>query len=194
MSALERLPAGPFRQTDAARAGISSRTLYRLRDAGHLETIGRGLYRRADAPAADLDLLEIATRARQATICLVSALARHGLTDTIPARIDIALPRGRTGPATTAPVTWHYFDKATFDLGRDTITIDGTDTTIGMYSPERSIVDAFRMRGTHGYELATEALRTWLNRRGSHPARLIQLAEQLPRATGPLRTALDVLT
>jgi hypothetical protein len=31
-----------------------------------------------------------------------------------------------------------------------------------MYSPERSIADAFRMRGDQGYELVRDALREWL--------------------------------
>lgn len=191
---LDRLPAGAFRQADAARAGISSRTLYRLRDAGQIETIGRGLYRRAGAPPADLDLLEITRRAPQATIALASALARHGLTDKIPTRIDIAIPRGRTAPSTSAPMSWHSFDPATFDLGRELITIEGTDERIGLYSAERSIADAFRLRGTQGYELAIEALRTWLGRRGSHPTQLIEIARQLPRARTPIRDALAYLT
>lgn len=33
---------------------------------------------------------------------------------------------------------------------------------IGIYSPERSIADAFRLRGEVGYELARDALREWL--------------------------------
>src|SRR5665647_1140515 len=191
---IDRLPAGAFRQTDAARAGINSRTLYRLRDAGQIETISRGLYRRAGAPPADLDLLEIARRAPRATIALTSALAKHGLTDAIPGRIDIAIPRGRSAPSTSAPVSWHHFAATTFDLGRELITIEGTDERIGLYSAERSIADAFRLRGTQGYELAIEALRTWLGRRGNHPAQLIEIAHQIPRAENPIRDALAYLT
>lgn len=53
-------------------------------------------FRRADtAGGADPDLLEIAYRAPHATLCLTTALARHGLSDAIPARIDVALPRGQ---------------------------------------------------------------------------------------------------
>jgi hypothetical protein len=43
---------------------------------------------------------------------------------------------------------------------------------IGIDSPERSIADAFRLRGEFGCELARDALREWL-RRGGKPARLI---------------------
>jgi len=193
MPTLDQLPAGTFRQSDAARAGINARSLYRLRDAGKVESISRGLYRRPDAPPGDIDLIEITIRAPRATISLASALARHGLIDAIPARTDIAIPRGQSAPTTTAPATWHQFNQATFDLGRDIIIIEGSDQTIGLYGPERSIADAFRLRGTEGYELASEALRNWLGRRGSQPARLMEMAIRLPRAQQPIRQALGYL-
>ena len=81
-----------------------------------------------------MDLLEIACRAPAATLCLTSALARHGLTDEIPSTIDVALPRGRHRPVTLAPVTWHLFDPATFPLGREELRVD-EQTTIGVYGP-----------------------------------------------------------
>ena len=66
--------------------------------------------------------------------------------------------------------------------------------SIGLYSAERSIVDAFRLRGKEGYETGIESLRNWLKRPGSHPAKLFAIAQLLPRAIGPLRTALEILT
>ena len=63
--------------------------------------------------------MEIARRAPRATLCLVTALARHGLTDQMPARIDIALPRGERARIVTVPVTWHRFAAATFNVGRE---------------------------------------------------------------------------
>jgi hypothetical protein len=42
-------------------------------------------------------------------------------------------------------VRWHLFATETFDLGREVIELDG-GFTIGRYSPERSIVDAYRLR------------------------------------------------
>ena len=57
---------------------------------------------------------------------------------------------------------------------------------------ERSIADAFRLRGEVGYELARDALREWL-RRGGKPARLIEIASRLPRAKSPVLRALEML-
>jgi len=43
---------------------------------------------------------------------------------------------------------------------------------IGLYSAERSIIDASRLRHQDGPDLAYEALRGWLRRRDASPAAL----------------------
>jgi hypothetical protein len=91
-----------------------------------------------------------------------------------------------------APVRWHHFDAATFDLGREDLDL-GAGRIIGLYSPERCIIDAFRLSGTEGPELGNEALRRWLRRRGASPASLLKLAAQLPRAEASLRRSLQIL-
>jgi hypothetical protein len=188
---LKRLPA-TFTYSQARELGLSDYMLYQLRDNHLIEPLGRGLYERTDLADGDHDLLAIATRAPRATLCLRSALARHGLIDDIPAKIDIALPRGTRAPALDAPVSWHHFDAATFDLGREELDL-GAGRTIGLYSPERCIIDAFRLSGTEGPELGNEALRRWLRRRGASPASLLKLAAQLPRAEASLRRSLQIL-
>jgi predicted transcriptional regulator of viral defense system len=132
------------------------------------------------------------TASTDATICLTSALAHHDLTDAIPAALDVAIPRGSRTPASTGAIAWHQFDRPTFEIGREQITIPGSDQTIGIYSPERSIADAFRLRGEVGYELARDALREW-QRRGGKPSRLIGIASRLPRAKSPVLHALEML-
>lgn len=176
----------------ATRAGLSRSGLYRGAWAGRLDRIARGIYLPAKAPVADWDQIEAATRRPEATICLTSALAYHDLTDAIPTALDVAIPRGSRTPASTGAIAWHHFDRATFEIGREEIAIPGSDQTIGIYSPERSIADAFRLRGDVGYELARDALREWL-RRGGKPARLIEITSQLPRAKSPVLQALEML-
>ena len=181
-----------LRPGTAERAGLSRSGLYRAAREGRLERVARGIYLPTDAPAADWDWIEAATRRPDATICLVSALAHHDLTDAIPAALDVAIPRGSRTPASTGAIAWHQFDRATFDIGREEISIPGADQSIGIYSPERSIVDAFRLRGEVGYELARESLKEWL-RRGGKPARLMEIASRLPRAKSPVLQALEAL-
>jgi len=182
-----------FSQSEASRAGIDSRQLYRLLDRQEIERISRGLYRRTDLPTADLDLTEIVGRRPDATICLESALARHELIDAIPTLTDIAIPRGQKPAKTQAAVDWHLFDRASFQIGRTLLEAEDAGPSVGLYTAERSIVDAFRLRHSAGYETGIEALRNWLKRPESRPAKLFEIAQLLPRAIGPLRTALEIL-
>ncbi|MDQ1731805.1 MAG: hypothetical protein QOK10_1964 [Pseudonocardiales bacterium] len=187
---LNDLPA-TFTYQQAMSAGLTHHRLYGLRDSGQLEQIGRGLYRKAAEDLTDLDLIEAAQRAPHATICLLSALARHDLTDAIPARYDIALPRDAWHPRLGPAIHWHSFDRATFDIGRTIVPVDAT-TTIGLYDAPRAIVDSYRLRNALGSDIANEALRRWL-RSGGQPAKLITVARAFPRAMPALMNALDVL-
>lgn len=190
-STLSALPSTPvFRPADT---GVSLPTLRRLVRAGIVERVGHGLYRRADAPLVDLDLAEVAVRSPHATLCLTSALAHHDLVTAVPERHDIALPRGHASISTPAPVVWHSFDAPTFHVGRSLTPVDASSLQIGLYSPERSIADAFRLRHQVGHEIAIEALRSWLRRSSSSPAELMRVASQLPRARRPVSQALAVL-
>lgn len=189
---LRRLLGDTFTYGEAKRARIGDKRLYGLRDAGEIVALGGGVYRWADAPPADTDLIELAERVPSATLCLETALARHGLIDAIPAAIDIAIPRGNRRPALRAPCRLHQFDPRTFDLGRETVDV-GARRPLGLYSPDRSLVDVVRLRHLEGSEMAWEALRRWLDRPGRSPAQLIELAQDFPGAEAALRRALEVL-
>lgn len=181
-----------FRLAEAQSRGVSRRKLQRLQEDGAVERIGRGLYRRADAEPADYDLLEIAAKAPRATLCLVSALAWHELTDVIPAVHDIALPRRAWQPVVSGPVRWHKFDPATFEVGRDHVRLDGSAAMLGLYDAPRTIIDVFRLRHAVGPDLAHEALKRWL-RRGGQPAELMRLTKDFPAAGPSVLHALQVL-
>ena len=56
-------------------------------------------------------MLETAQRAPRGALCLITALARHGLTDMIPPRIDIALPRGSRVPTLRKSIDVHVTAK-----------------------------------------------------------------------------------
>jgi hypothetical protein len=181
-----------FTHADAVRVGLSDRRLRALVEAGALQRIGHGLYRRADAPPADLDRVELALRAPEATLCLGTAAAVHDLTDRIPVDIDVALPRSRRPPRVGAPARWHRFDEQTFALGRIQLQVDG-DLSMGLYSPERTIIDLFRLRHHEGEDLALGALRRWVRRVGATPAALLTMARHFPVVEPPLLAALRVL-
>lgn len=187
---VRRLP-DIFTRSTALDLGVSVREVYRLRDRGEIEQPARGLFVRSGL-AVDVDLAEIAVRAPEATLCLTSALARHGLVDDIPAQVDVALPRSQRPPRVAAPVRWHRFDVDTFDVGRSELTIHG-ELKIGLYDGARSVVDAIRLRHLYGEDQAIESLRRWLAASGNHPNELLDIARHFPPAEPPLRAFLRVL-
>jgi len=187
----EHLPA-TFTAGEAEQRGVTRRSLQQMLDTGSVERVGRGLYRRTDTEPVDYDLIEIAVKAHRPTLCLISALARHELTDIIPYVHDVALPRGVWQPLVSAPVRWHQFDAATFDIGREQISVDETQS-LGLYDPPRSIVDAYRLRHEVGPEVANEALRRWL-RRGGKPVDLIRMTKAFPAARSAVLNALQILS
>jgi predicted transcriptional regulator of viral defense system len=189
---LDALP-NAFSYSLAHERGVSDRRLRGLVADGALERLGHGLYRKADAPPADLDRIEIALRAPEATLCLTSALSLHDLTDAIPAEIDVALPRSRRPPRVSAPVRWHRFHEDTFLIGRETIEVD-EGLSLGVYGAARSVIDAFRLRHQEGEDLAVEALRRWLKRPGATPADLLAMARSFPKVEPSLLQALRILS
>ena len=186
-----QLPAA-FTYSEARAAGLSAEKLYAWRDQGILDQVGRGLYRWADEEVVDQDLLEIAHRAPRGTLCLVTALARHGLTDAIPPRIDIAIPRGSRVPALRDTIAVHVFARNTFDLGREGLVVS-KNLSVGIYSPVRTLVDVIRLRHREGPDVAWQALRRWLARKGSQPAALLSMARRFHGAETAVRDALQVV-
>lgn len=186
-AALASLP-DTFRHAQA-RDLINDRQLRALLAEGVIERLARGLYRKTDA-GGDGELAAIAAKSPLATLCLRTALARHDLLDDIPFSFDIALPRNTWPPATPAPVTWHQFDTRTFEIGRELLQLDD-HSTIGLYSPTRCIIDAYRIPA-EGPELGNEVLRRWL-RAGGQPSTLLTMAKSFPRTLSAIRSTLNIL-
>lgn len=179
---------------DLADAGLTRRQFERLIEAEEYERIAPGQFLRTgatdDTTAA---WMAIAAKRPQATLCLLTALSIHDLTDEIPARSNIAIPRG-TKPVTvwTAPITWHHFATATFEIGRTNHALpDGR--AIGLYSAERTIIDLFRLSHEWGSDFAIDALKRWLRVRGNSPSQLLTMAGSFPKGRTSLLNALEIL-
>jgi hypothetical protein len=188
---LRALPVA-FTRQEALASGVTAAVLERLTSDGEVERFAHGLYVDGGGGLVDLDLAEARLRSPLATLCLTSALARHGLVDEIPARHDLAVPRGSHLPDLHSTVAWHKYDPATFEIGREAESL-GRGLEIGIYGAERSIVDAFNPRLGLPREQAVEALRAWLRRRGSQPSSLLDVARNWPHARAGLIEVLQVL-
>ncbi len=162
--------------TQALALGINRRTLYRLRDEGQLERVTRGVFRLSSLPPlSNPDLVTVVLRAPKAVVCLVSALAHHGVTTQIPHEVQVALPRGTKKPKLDyPPIQVHQFTGAALTEGVDVIEIDGIPVQI--YSLAKSVADCFRFRSTVGTDVAVEALKEAVRNQGSPPAQLLKYA------------------
>ncbi|MDM1898064.1 hypothetical protein PP299_04570 [Mycobacteroides abscessus] len=178
-----------FRFTEALQH-MNERKFRALLASMAIVKISRGLYRKADV-IGDEDLMQIAARSPHATLALRSALARHGLIDDIPAEIDIAIPRGAWTPIITTPVRWHHFAAETFDIGRQSMDL-GNGQQIGIFSAQRSIIDAFRLRQFEGEDMATAALKQWL-RQGGQPSELLGMTRAFPAARRAIQSTMSIL-
>lgn len=179
---------------DLGPQGLTRHGLDRLIESGEFERIAPGLFLRSgltdDTTAA---WIAVAAKRPDATLCLLTALSLHELTDEIPSRSDIAIPRGAQ-PVTVhhAPIVWHRFDADTFSIGRTEHALpDGS--SIGLYSAERTLIDLFRLRHVWGSDLALGALKQWLRGRGNSPSSLLTMAEDFPKARPAIQHALEVL-
>ena len=184
---------GMLRAGNAIRLGIHPRTLYALRDAGEIEQVGRGLYRLSTAPPlSNPDLVPIAIRVPRAVICLISALAQHGLTTQVPHTIDIALPSHAQVPKVDGvPLRVFWYSEPSFRSGVDVITVD--EVPVRIYSPEKTIADCFKYRNKIGLDVAVEALRVYRERtRKPSRASLTKFA-QINRVQRVMRPYLEAI-
>ena len=178
-TALQSIRAqGQFiRTAQALKVGIHPRTLYQLRDRGTLEQISRGVYRLAkQVPISDPDLFTVAARIPQGVICLVSALAVHGITTQIPRNVEIALPKGSESPRLDyPPITPHRFSVASFGAGIEVREVDGIPLRV--YSPEKTIADCFKFRHQLGMDVFLEALALYRQRKQANWAAILEYAQ-----------------
>lgn len=186
------LPA-TFTTRTALKAGLHPRTLYRLRDEGEIIELSRGVFRQVDAPAATWpDLLAVQARAPLSIGCCLTAASVHGLTDDLPGKIQVAVPRGKRPPKISYPPTQVLrFAPTTFDLGLTRVEA-APGEHVRVYGPERTVVDLFRLRHRFGEATANSALRNLLRTRTANPARLLETADELG-VFGPITIATDVI-
>lgn len=162
---LFRERGGMLKMAEAVQAGVHRRTLYALRDAGVLEQLGRGLYRLAEAPPlGHPDLVAVARRVPRGVVCLLSALAFHGLTTEIPHEVYLAVPRNAEPPRVDhPPVRVFRMGEGAFAEGIEVHDLDGVPVRV--YSREKTLADCFKYRTTVGLDTAVEALRRYRDQR-----------------------------
>jgi len=183
---------GMLRTSQALALGIHPRTLYEMRDNGVLERLERGLYRLGDMqPLSDPDLVTVARKIPNGVICLISALHFHDLTSQIPHRVNVAIERGNQQPRIKhPPIKIYPFSRAAFTEGIETHTVD--NTSVQIYSPEKTIADSFKYRNKIGQDTVLEALDLYKSNYRLRPRELMKYAK-VCRVEKVMRPYLEVI-
>lgn len=181
------------RSRDLAKIGIAATTLSRAVTEGELMRVGRGLYQLPDAEAdTNMTLAEVAKRVPNGIICMMSALAFHGLTDQLPRKVWIAIGAKDWAPKLDyPPIRPVRFREPYFSEGVKTYGIGGT--LVRIYSIPKSIADAFRNPKLVDRSVAVECLKSALTDRKASPAELAQAADTYGVAKR-MRPYLEALT
>ena len=175
---------GMVRLSEFTKAGITAATISRMKQKGQVVQLGRGLYQLPDASQdVNHSLAHAAKIVPNGVICLVSALAFHELTDTIPPRIWMAIGSKDRRPSLLRPALQVVrFGEKVLRTGIGKHVID--DVIVQITNPPKTVVDLFRYRQragkrfqkSPGLNLALEGMREALRQRKATPAQIAKYA------------------
>lgn len=163
---------GMARLVEIRRAGITAATVSRLERDGAVRRLGRGLYQ---LPDANLDsnhtLAEAAKRVPRGVVCLISALAFHGVTDQLPSQIWIAIGRKDWKPRVEyPPLRIVRLADGFLREGIETHRIEGV--AVPIFGVAKTICDVFRHRNSIGINVAVQGLKEVLRQRKATPSEI----------------------
>ncbi|MDX0524415.1 transcriptional regulator [Sinorhizobium medicae] len=137
-------------------------------------------------------LAEVAKRVPKAVICLVSALAFHGLTDQLPRHAWLAIGRKDWAPKPDGtPIRVVRFTERLLNEGIETHTVEGVP--IKIFGVAKTVADCFRYRNKIGLSVAIEGLQEALRQRRAASGEIAVQADRGGVAT-VIRPYLEALT
>ena len=157
-----------LRPSDAVARGHSRLYLAQLAQRGLVHKVGRGLYALPQRKASEFaSLAEVASKHPQALVCLLSALAFHGLTTQAPFEVWIAVDNKARAPQMPyPPLRIARFSGSALTEGVELHNIEGVPVKIT--SVPKTIADCFKYRNKIGLDVAMEALKeAWSAKRVS---------------------------
>ena len=184
---------GIVRLVEFRNAGITAATISRMVRDGAVARLARGLYQRSDAPLdANHSLAEAAKRVPKGVICLVSALAFHGLTDQLPKKVWVAIGNTDWAPnRDNLPIRTVRFTDTLLAHDVEAHVIEGV--TVRVFGAARTIADCFRHRSKVGLAVAIEGLQEALRQRKATAGQIAREAQKGGVAT-VMRPYLEALT
>jgi predicted transcriptional regulator of viral defense system len=184
---------GIARLAELRDAGVTAVTVSRMERDGEVLRLARGLYQLPDAPLdTHHSLAEVAKRIPKGVVCLVSALAFHGLTDQLPRPVWLAIGHKDWPPKPDGtPFRLVRFTDRLLNEGVEIHSIEGV--SVKVFGIAKTVADCFRYRNKIGLPVAIEGLQEALRQRKTTPAEIARQAERGAVAT-IIRPYLEALT
>jgi predicted transcriptional regulator of viral defense system len=184
---------GIARLTELRDAGVTAATVSRMERDGEVLRLARGLYQLSDAPLdANHSLAEAAKRVPKGVVCLVSALAFHGLTDQLPKQVWLAIGQKDWTPKPDGtPIRIVRFTESLLNDNVETHVVEGV--SVKVFGIVKTIADCFRYRNKIGLSVAIEGLQEALRQRKANPGEIARQAKRGGVAT-VIRPYLEALT
>ena len=176
---------GILRLAELRDCGVTAATVSRMERNGEVIRLGRGLYQLSGAELdASHSLAEAAKRFPKGVICLVSALAFHGLTDQLPNKVWVAIGRNAWTPnRSDIPIRVLRFSNTLLAESVETHVIERV--SVNVFGVAKTVADCFRHRGKIGLSVAIEGLQEALRQRKATPAEIARAA-----SAGGVRTVI----
>ena len=157
-----------LRPNDAVSSGYSRMYLTQLAKRGELRKVGRGLYASPlRKESEESGLAEVAIKHPRAVVCLLSALAVHGLTTQTPHEVWVAVgSKDRPPKMDYPPLRIVRFGGETLTEGSEVKLIE--EIPVQITNLPKTIADCFKFRNKIGLDIALEALKeAWREKRVS---------------------------
>jgi predicted transcriptional regulator of viral defense system len=153
-----------FRPDQIRDFGLTQDHLRALLRRGAIERVGRGLYHLVREGRGKHPFLAMAcARSPGSIVCLHSALRVHGIKSEAPPAAWLAIPRDSRPPRMPQiPLRIVRFGATALSFRVNATEIDGVPAYVT--SPERTVVDCFRLARQAGAEAGLEAFRDALGR------------------------------
>ncbi len=181
------------RANELTEVGIAATTISRAVKDGVVIRASRGLYQLPNGEAdTSLTLAEASKRVPKGIICMISALAFHGLTDQMPRKVWMAIGAKDWEPSINyPPLRIVRFRPHHLRCGIERRSIAGIDVPI--YSVAKTLADAFRNPKLLDRSVAIEALRNAVTDRKATPAEIADTAKRCG-AWNRMRPYLEAIT
>lgn len=172
---------GVARSVDLIDAGFSAGLIASLERRGNIERETRGVYVTAGTILDDFARIQL--RWGRCVFSYGSALYLHGLSDRLPIRLEVTVPREYNATGLTADnptLIIHRANKTTYDLGiTEARSMSGI--MVKTYSAERCICDllAARKKGNIDIQLFAGAMEGYFRRRDKDLNKLNRYAKML---------------